>query len=90
MIYVADSESSPAPHEFTGQRNAGWEKGIRIGDARTRWVHHFLPDDEPDVMGVSGPEGVATDSEVNVYGAEASQQRITQVDSFSALRTQGE
>ena len=26
-IYVADSESSPAPNEFTGQRNAGWEKG---------------------------------------------------------------
>ena len=23
-IYVADSESSPAPNEFTGQRNAGW------------------------------------------------------------------
>ena len=35
IIYVADSESSPAPNEFTGQRNAGWEKGIRIGDAKT-------------------------------------------------------
>jgi DNA-binding beta-propeller fold protein YncE len=77
VIYVADSESSPAPNEFTGQRNAGWEKGIRIGDARTGWVHHFLPDDQPNVMGFSGPEGVAADSEGNVYGAEVSQRRIT-------------
>ncbi|MXX54576.1 MAG: hypothetical protein F4Z44_02155 [Gemmatimonadetes bacterium] len=76
-IYVADSESSPAPNEFTGQRNAGWEKGIRIGDARMGWVHHFLPDDRANVMGFSGPEGVAVDDEGNVYGAEVSQRRIT-------------
>ncbi|MYE94006.1 MAG: hypothetical protein F4238_11670 [Gemmatimonadetes bacterium] len=76
-IYVADSESSPAPNEFTGQRNAGWEKGIRIGDARMGWVHHFLPDDRSNVMGFSGPEGVAVDDEGNVYGAEVSQRRIT-------------
>ncbi len=76
-IYVADSESSPAPNEFTGQRNAGWEKGIRIGDARNGWVHHFLPDDRANVMGFSGPEGVAVDREGNVYGAEVSQRRIT-------------
>ncbi len=77
MIYVADSESSPAPNEFTGQRNAGWEKGIRIGDARTGWVQYFLPDDRSNVMGFSGPEGVAVDSDGNVYGAEVSQRRVT-------------
>ena len=77
VIYVADSESSPAPNEFTGQRNAGWEKGIRIGDARTGWVHYFLPDDRSNVMGFSGPEGVAVDSDGNVYGAEVSQRRVT-------------
>ena len=76
-IYVADSESSPAPNEFTGQRNAGWEKGIRIGDAREGWVHFFLPDDRANVMGFSGPEGVAVDRDGNVYGAEVSQRRIT-------------
>jgi sugar lactone lactonase YvrE len=43
LIYVADSESGPAPNQFTGQRNAGWERGIRIGDARDGWVFHFIP-----------------------------------------------
>lgn len=75
VIYVADSESSPAPDKFMGMRNAGFEKGIRIGDARTGWVRHFLPDDR-DVMGYSGPEGVAVDAQGNVYGAEVTQRRI--------------
>ena len=76
VIYVADSESSPAPDKFMGMRNAGFEKGIRIGDARTGWVRHFLPDDRVDVMGYSGPEGVAVDAEGNVYGAEVTQRRV--------------
>ena len=65
LIYVADSESGPAPNDFTGQRNAGWERGIRIGDARTGWVYHFIPEswNRPNlgVMSFSGPEGVAVD-----------------------------
>ncbi len=80
IIYVADSESSPAPNEFTGQRNAGWERGIRIGDARTGWVFHFIPEawnrPNQNVMSFSGPEGIAVDREGNVYGAEVSQRRI--------------
>jgi streptogramin lyase len=76
VIYVADSESSPAPNPLMGQRNAGWEKGIRIGDARTGWVHHFIPDTHPNVMGYSGPEGVAVDADGNVYGAEVTQRRV--------------
>ncbi|HSJ24851.1 MAG TPA: peptidyl-alpha-hydroxyglycine alpha-amidating lyase family protein, partial [Longimicrobiales bacterium] len=44
IIYVADSESGPAANQFTGQRNAGWERGIRIGDARDGWVFHFIPE----------------------------------------------
>ena len=75
LIYVADSESSPAEDEFMGMRNAGWEKGIRIGDARTGWVRHFIPDDR-DVRGYSGPEGVAADADGNVYGAEVTQRRV--------------
>ena len=59
-----------------GMRNAGWEKGIRIGDARTGWVRHLLPDDRINVMSYSGPEGVAVDSEGNIYGAEVTQQRV--------------
>jgi sugar lactone lactonase YvrE len=76
VIYVADSESSPAEDEHMGMRNAGFEKGIRIGDARTGWVRHFIPDDRVNVMGYSGPEGVAADREGNVYGAEVSQRRM--------------
>jgi sugar lactone lactonase YvrE len=75
-IYVADSESSPAPDEYMGMRNAGWEKGIRIGDARTGWVHHFIPDDRVNVTGYSGPEGIAVDDEGNLYGAEVTQRRV--------------
>ena len=58
-----------------GMRNAGWEKGIRIGDARTGWVRHFIPDDR-DVMGYSGAEGIAVDGDGNVYGAEVTQRRV--------------
>jgi DNA-binding beta-propeller fold protein YncE len=75
-IYVADSESSPAPDEYMGMRNAGWEKGIRVGDARTGWVHHFIPDDRVNVTGYSGPEGIAVDDEGNLYGAEVTQRRV--------------
>jgi len=80
MIYVADSESSPAPNQYTGQRNAGWERGIRIGDARTGWVFHFIPEtwNNPNlgVNSFSGPEGVAVDRDGNVYGGEVSQRRV--------------
>jgi DNA-binding beta-propeller fold protein YncE len=76
LIYVADSESSPATDKYMGMRNAGWEKGIRVGDARTGWVHHFIPDDRINVMGYSGPEGIAVDDEGNLYGAEVTQRRI--------------
>jgi sugar lactone lactonase YvrE len=80
LLYVADSESGPAPNDYTGQRNAGWERGIRIGDARTGWVFHFIPEswnsDRLNVMSFSGPEGVAVDAEGNVYGGEVSQRRV--------------
>jgi sugar lactone lactonase YvrE len=75
-IYVADSESSPAPDARMGMRNAGWEKGIRVGDARTGWVRHFIPDDRANVSGYSGPEGIAVDDEGNLYGAEVTQRRV--------------
>jgi len=80
IIYVADSESGPATNPYTGQRNAGWERGIRIGDARTGWVFHFIPEtwNNPalGVMSFSGPEGVAVDRQGNVYGGEVSQRRV--------------
>jgi sugar lactone lactonase YvrE len=78
VIYVADSESAPdAGNPYTGQRNAGWEKGIRIGDAREGWVYYFIPDTNANPGGFSGAEGVAVDAEGNVYGAEVSQARVS-------------
>lgn len=80
LIYVADSESGPAPNTQTGQRNAGWERGIRVGDARTGWVFHFIPEawnaPNQNVNSFSGPEGVAADRDGNVYGGEVSQRRV--------------
>jgi sugar lactone lactonase YvrE len=77
VIAVADSESAPDNNNFTGQRNAGWAKGIRIGSVSTGWVHYFIPDDRTNPGGFSGPEGVAIDAQGNVYGAEVSQRRVT-------------
>jgi DNA-binding beta-propeller fold protein YncE len=78
VIYVADSESSGADNAIQGSRNAGWERGIRIGDARTGYVQYFIPDTQPspDTSGTSGPEGVAVDRDGNVYGAEVGQRRM--------------
>lgn len=76
VLYVADSESSLAPNQLLGHRGAGWERGIRVGDARTGWVYHFIPDDDPTLGGTSAPEGVAVDQYGNVYGAEVGQRRV--------------
>ena len=59
-----------AHRECTGQHNAGWEKGIRIGDARMGWGAPPLASRPRQREGFSGPEGVAVDDEGNVYGAE--------------------
>ena len=62
MIYVADSES-------WGTDNPGWEKGIRVGNARNGTVRYFIADLERNASEHSGAEGVGVDSEGNVYGA---------------------
>ena len=89
MIYVGDSESGPAENEYTGQRNAGWERGIRIGDARTGWVFHFIPEswnrDSMNVMSFSGPEGLAVDNEGNIYAAEVFHQRVVKYKRIQPL-----
>ena len=68
VIYVTDSESNT-------RRNPGWKRGIRIGSAKDGKVTAFIPDPEanPDSgpgAGTSAAEGVATDAQGNVYGAE--------------------
>ena len=64
-IYVADSESDNV-------QNPGWEMGIRIGDAKTGWVHAFVlyPWGDPNVIAGNGAEFVAVDSAGNLYAGE--------------------
>ncbi|HYL39367.1 MAG TPA: peptidyl-alpha-hydroxyglycine alpha-amidating lyase family protein [Bryobacteraceae bacterium] len=80
LLYVADSESKDG-RTNTGQLglaqtgygyNLGAERGIRIGSARDGSVRSFIPDPcpYPYAGGSSLAEGVTTDSEGNVYGAD--------------------
>src|SRR6185436_1519067 len=65
VLYGADSESNTARHP-------GWKRGIRIGSAKDGKVTAFIPDTnpDPDKSSTSNAEGVAADSQGNVYGAE--------------------
>ncbi len=80
VIYVADSESRDGrtnsgqfglPRTGYGY-NLGAERGIRIGSARDGSVKYFIPDPcpYPYAGGSSLAEGVTTDLEGNVYGAD--------------------
>ena len=64
-IYVADSESDDV-------QNPGWEMGIRIGEAKTGWVHHFVrfPWGDPRFTRGTGAEFVAADRDGNLYAGE--------------------
>jgi len=63
-----------------GQRNAGWERGVRVGDARTGSVFYFITGswNQPTIneMSFSGPGGVAVDRHGNIYAAEVFQRRV--------------
>ncbi|HLG96392.1 MAG TPA: peptidyl-alpha-hydroxyglycine alpha-amidating lyase family protein [Bryobacteraceae bacterium] len=76
IILVADSDSNTAT-------NPGWKRGIRIGSVKTGKVTALIPEigvdpdskerwypGGPQISVTSGPEGVAMDSQGNVYGAE--------------------
>jgi len=64
ILYVGDSESNSG-----GTRNPGWDRGIRIGSAKTGWVTAFIPDPDKTTR-FNVAEGVTADGEGNVYGAE--------------------
>lgn len=66
-IYVADGMSGE-------QWNRGWERGIRIGNARTGWVEHFIPDFE--TPNGSGIEFLATDGDGSIYAGQVGRQRF--------------
>lgn len=67
QIYVADGMSGE-------QWNRGWERGIRIGDARTGWVKYFIPDFETPAG--SGIEFLASDREGNIFAGQVGRQRF--------------
>jgi streptogramin lyase len=75
-LYVADSES-----ESVSQNHNGWKRGIRIGSAKDGTVKYFIPDPETrtragdNFTGTSAAEGVAVDSQGNIYGAEVGPKR---------------
>lgn len=70
ILYVADSESNSG-----GTRNPGWDRGIRVGSAKTGWVHAFIPDPDKGVA-FSRAEGVTADDEGNIYGAEVEEMNL--------------
>jgi sugar lactone lactonase YvrE len=67
MIYVADSQSN-------SKQNPGFTRGIRIGSAKDGKVASLIPfsESDPEKNNNAGVEGVAADSEGNVFGAEVS------------------
>lgn len=71
QIFVADSESDDV-------QNPGWEEGIRIGDAKSGWVHWFIqfPWGDPRNTAGNGAEFVAVDREGNIYGGEPAPKRL--------------
>jgi len=65
VLYAADSESGsiePARPE--------WQRGIRIGSARTGEVTMFIPDPVTQTRNTSAAEGVAVSRSGVIYGAE--------------------
>ena len=66
-LYVADGMSGE-------QWNRGWERGIRIGDARTGHVTEFIPDYE--IPNGSGIEFLASDRNGNIFAGQVGRQRF--------------
>lgn len=64
-LYSADSESGSVNPE-----HGAWFRGIRIGSARTGQVQYLIPDPQPDCRGTCTAEGVVSDRNGVIYGAE--------------------
>ena len=66
-LYIADGMSG-------GQWNRGWERGIRIGDARIGYVTEFIP--EYEIPNGSGIEFRASDRNGNIFAGQVGRQRF--------------
>ncbi len=77
-IYVVDGTSSISGG-YSGT-SIGFDRGIRIGDARTGWIREFIPEVELVIEEGRAPRGVAmeflgVDPEGNIYAGEVESQR---------------
>ena len=68
-IYVADGMSG-------AEHNLGWNRAIRIGDAKTGRVDTLIPDNQEYGRGQSGVEFLATDPAGTIYAGEVTHQRL--------------
>ena len=68
--------------DSVSQNHNGWKRGIRVGSAKDGTVKAFIPDPETrtrsadNFTGTSAAEGVASDSQGNIYGAEVGPKRV--------------
>lgn len=76
VLYVTDSQSQSEKPESAGSYNPGFEQGIRIGSAKDGKVTAFIPIPHPPDVATNAPEGVAADSNGNVYIADVVLQDI--------------
>jgi DNA-binding beta-propeller fold protein YncE len=67
VLYVADSESGSTSLAPT---RTAWQRGIRIGSARTGEVRALVPDPNPACSGSCAAEEIAVDRNGIIYGAE--------------------
>lgn len=68
MLYGADSESGSVEPS-----RKDWKRGIRVGsvkEGKNGKIHAFIPDPSTATSGTLAAEGVATDADGVIYGAE--------------------
>ena len=77
LILVVERDAARLP-ESDDVQNPGWEEGIRIGDAKSGWVHWFIqfPWGDPRTTAGNGAEFVAVDRDGNIYGGEPAPKRL--------------
>lgn len=82
MVYAIDSESN----EF---RHPNWLDGVRIGPVDQDWIVGFIPPWESERQnGVAG-EGIAVDSDGNVFVAEGPSSRAAAGSAFTKYAVRG-
>jgi hypothetical protein len=74
VLYVSDSESEDAPGKDTN--NPGCKRGIRFGSVKDGKVQGYIPPPTPKDPKNPPPEGVAADSQGNIYAAAVPEMEV--------------